>query len=91
MMRIKVRNCIRPDTFRYHLYQQDVERLWTLLQKNFGKSRQFGDLDLFEIDHKSFLLRALLKEATITLIKKKGVEENNVKKFHDLIGFKAIA
>ena len=87
VMRITVRNCIRPDTFRYHIKNINIQNLWSVLEKEFGNSRQFGDLDLYEINHKNFLIRAILRESTLTLIKKEKVTELAVRHFHELIGF----
>ena len=88
VMRIKVRNCIRPDTYRYHLYQDNINGIWGDLKSRFGEPRQFGDLDLYEIDTPEFLIRGMLLEGTLTLIKKQRCHPTHVSLFHKIIGYK---
>lgn len=68
--RYPLRNCIRPDTYRYCLDGEVFPEAWEKLAKQFGRIRRFGELDLYEINGMSFLLRASYGTSSITVIKK---------------------
>ena len=84
-----MRNCIRPDTYRYYGFEANQFKIiWSNLEETFGSARRFGDLDLHEILGKSLLLRAVFNDLSITVIKKKGLEQQDFEKFEEIIGFK---
>lgn len=85
--RFPLRNCIRPDTYRYCVEAQAFEPIWQELVGCFGEPRQFGSLDLYEINAPSFLLRASLGTGSVTVIKKRGLNEVDLNKFHQIMGF----
>ena len=85
--RYPLRNCIRPDTYRYCLDQGCFAQLWQRLQEEFGRAHQFGELDLYEINGVSFLLRASYATGSITVIKKKDLVEEDLDLFHQIVGF----
>ena len=37
--------------------RESVEEVWRRLQEFYGRAKKFGDLDLYEIESKNFLLR----------------------------------
>ncbi|MCB0366840.1 MAG: hypothetical protein H6624_07250 [Bdellovibrionaceae bacterium] len=85
--RYPLRNCIRPDTYRYCLDGEVFPEAWEKLAKQFGRIRRFGELDLYEINGMSFLLRASYGTSSITVIKKNGLVEEDLQLFHATIGF----
>lgn len=85
--RLKVRNCIRQGTYRYKIANEDSEEVWQQLIGTFGPQRQFGNLDLYEIDTLQFLLRFSFTTGYLTLIQKKGCKQEQMDLFHGIVGF----
>ncbi len=85
--RFPLRNCIRRDTYRYCMEKCKFQDIWKALSSRFGEPRQFGSLDLYEINTPSFLLRGSLHTASVTLIKKKGLEDLDLDQFHQIVDF----
>ena len=89
--RYKVRNCIRPDTFRYLGFQRDkFDKILETLQMWHGETKQFGKIDLWEIDSQYFLLRILKEGPSITIIKKSQCNDQEINRIHQLFDFQEV-
>tara|TARA_R110000868_G_scaffold75979_3_gene218898 strand:+ start:2445 stop:2738 length:294 start_codon:yes stop_codon:yes gene_type:complete len=85
--RIRVRNCIRKDTYRYYIPQSKYKDMMKSIEDSFGEIKKLGDFDLYQIDHGQVLMRFFPQECTLTLIKKNTFVVSTEEKIHSLIGF----
>ncbi len=85
--RVKIRTCIRENTFRYQIDPKTFPLIWKCLESRFGLSIVFGVPNLMQIETKTFLLRSCISNATITLIKKPFCDEIFLTEFHNIIHF----
>lgn len=85
--RIKLRNCIRENTYRYYLKEKLAKKIWQRLENCFGPSFRWGDLNIYCIENERFVLRKSLDENAFTLIRKKCFSEKDEDIIHNLIEF----
>lgn len=85
--RVKLRNCIRKDTYRYYLSDANSEYAWMKLQEVFGKAQKWGDIDIFVIENEKFIMRKAENENAFTLIRKKMFSSEDEAVIHLIVKF----
>lgn len=85
--RLKVRNCIRENTYRYYMDSEIFPRIWIHLEKCFGLAAEFGSPHLLQIQTPQFILRSSTKDATITFIQTGSCDPVDLENFHKIIGY----
>ena len=69
--RRRLRNCIRPDTYRYYLDDHLAEDQWNKIMQAFGNVIFMDGFNMFILDTNRFVLRKSANQNSFTLIKKK--------------------
>lgn len=86
--RIKLRNCIRKNTYRYYFEDDDILSIWNEIQQVFGKAREWMGVGLLNIENDRLIIRKSLNECSFTLIKKKNFSDSDEEILHNILGFK---
>lgn len=79
--------CATKDTYKYFLARDAVEPTWTRLASRYGEVRRNESFKTIEIECDKFFLRSTWLANPITVIRKRGCSENDVREFHSLLGF----
>lgn len=84
--RERVFSCPRDGTFKYYLPKDQTQPAWQRMVEAFGPPR-VGAAGVVTLETPSFTLRAPSWGNPMTLIRKRGWRESDLRLFHELIGF----
>lgn len=89
--RERVHACIHPETYKYFLHRDDVERTWKLLEATYGTIRENATFCTIEIETDWCFLRSTRLRNPITVIRKRKFTTERANEFHALLGFSDLA
>lgn len=85
--RIKVYGCIRPETYKYFLSEDQVALVWSRLEKRYGQLQTNDFFRCQEIQGEIFLIRAVLGGNPITIIQTRDCLPEDWDELHHLLEY----
>ena len=85
--RVKVKNCIRENTYKYFLDQSTAHNSWLQLKNIFGNEKILSNFNLRQIETKAILLRFLERDSSITIVEKEQLPIDVKSQIFEVIGF----
>jgi hypothetical protein len=79
--------CATKETYKYFFAKERVEDTWRLLGERYGLVHRDENLKTMQIDSPRFLFRSTWLANPITVIRKRGCSEADVREFHELVGY----
>ncbi len=84
--RERVFSCPRDRTYKYYLPKEEAQPAWQRLSEEFGAPTA-GACGVLVLETPRLLLRAPSWGNPVTVIRKRGWSEDDVRRFHELIRF----
>ena len=84
--KIKVKNCIRKDTYRYILNKEYADEICLLIQNAYDMASKMDGINLLVIENNKFKIVKPENDNRFTLIKKKKYSDDDDSYFHHLLG-----
>ncbi|MFK7873048.1 MAG: hypothetical protein AB8C84_07745 [Oligoflexales bacterium] len=84
--RVKVRSCIRENTYKYFLEKEECQKIWGIFCKIYGEEKIFPYFFIRQIENTHLILRYLDRDSSITVIEKEIISDHERNHILQLMG-----
>lgn len=83
--RVRVVSCIHPETYKYFLRDDFVDKFWKILGEKYEK--KVSVLGLVSIETEAFIFQSNALLNPVQVMRKKKCKDKDVEEFHKFINF----